>query len=797
MKKKSLLNTLDRIWFILVAILVFLPPLLMLRGPGHEFIKEVSQDIVTSPHYVPLFTNLLFKEILAQCLIFLLLAVTITQKYLRHDFHLKYSPMDYSIIGLVIIASLSFIYTKTLPFTFESWGLLVAFILLYYLLRDHNWTEKEIRWILGWVIASAILTAFFSTCQHLQCYLGGWLPKADDRNRMSAFIGHNNGVASFMMMASFAIIFLYNQSVKLSGFRKFFYGVLLGWFAFIILATLSRGVWMGTLVGLLVFLPITLKNLSWKEILYRYKNTLFTFLTLVIFMIGILSFPNPLNPLGISIQKRFHDTFLQKRTYFQDDRIRMWTCSWEVIKDHPFTGIGLGGLKYWIPIYQGRFFSRHPDTQLEPTFKLTNHSHNEYLESWAEMGIAGFLLVLVLVGFYLYWGWKKTVPNSKSSKTEMCLFALYCGSLGILIQSLVDFPFHVEPLAVLFILFAALVTRESSVSSLSDKEVARPVIGKEWMVLGLSLGFSVLLMIPLFPKLQADWYKNRMDYFLQAADDFRSANQPVLRKKALAVAMDYGNRCVDLDPRNGRTQFVLGLANMKAGDAQTAITHMELAMQDLQYADLHYNLANVYEWMSKQYNSDGDTKRETFARNQAISHYRMAAFIYPPRLSMAAESRAQNMFYMPSESLHKAGLLLKDAGKESEAITLWGKAAANDTAYLEEKFLGPARDDISNGHSGDAIPVLSEATAAAPANLEAYHYLVVANFVAGNKTMALNLLQDFYQKFPQDPTLNYFYARYYEQLNNKKEALVWANKTADIKPDYPELQEMLKRLQGK
>ena len=67
---------------------------------------------------------------------------------------------------------------------------------------------KKIRIVLWAVVASAIVTAFFATCQHLQLYLWGLLVKAEDRNRMSATIGHNNGVASYTMMATFVLLAL-------------------------------------------------------------------------------------------------------------------------------------------------------------------------------------------------------------------------------------------------------------------------------------------------------------------------------------------------------------------------------------------------------------------------------------------------------------------------------------------------------------------------------------------------------------------------------------------------------------
>ena len=183
----------------------------MFRGPGHEFIKEVDPNLTGAVNYVPILTNLLFKEIFAQCLIFVLLGLTLIRKLLTGRVTIKHSPLDMPIIAFVVIAAASFFYTRTMPLTVESWGLLASFVLLYYLVLDYPWDEKKLRGLFWAIITAGVITALIATLQHLQIYLGGLLTRADDRNRMSAHIGHNNGVAAYMMLSSFILLSLQEQ----------------------------------------------------------------------------------------------------------------------------------------------------------------------------------------------------------------------------------------------------------------------------------------------------------------------------------------------------------------------------------------------------------------------------------------------------------------------------------------------------------------------------------------------------------------------------------------------------------
>ncbi len=796
MTTDKIITRLEQTWLWVLGLLLFLNPILMFRGDGKNIIPEIAPDIVSASHYVPLISNLLFKEIFAQSFIFILLGLTLARKYLLKEWHFRRSLIDYPVLILIILSGVSFFYTKTPPLTFESWGLLGCFTILYYLILEFPWTPRRVRLMLWAVIAAAIMTALMATLQHLQIYMGGILPRAEDRNRMSATIGHNNGVACLMMIGSFILLGLQSGiSVKWKKVMIPLMNLILVGFLFVIVATLSRGVWMGTFVGAILLVAWLIQRTGWKSFLKSYWKMGGLFLVFLVAFMGILSFPNRLNPLGVSVFQRLQDTFLQEKTYLRDDRIRMWAGTFEVIREHPLLGVGLGGFKYWIPVYQGHYFARNPDSQLEPTYKLTNHSHNEYIEPWAELGIGGFLCALWLAGLIILTGRRLYKRNEDIFGIPRWYF--YCAILGVMVQALVDFPFHVAPLALMFILMGGFLYYQESDARPTPVREGFSLKGKDILCLtGIGL-IILILQVPLFQKIQADIYKNRMDYFLQASEDFMADRQMELREKALQKAIEYGNKSLLLDPRNGRTHYEMALGYLKWGKVPDAIKHFELSLRDLQYAELHFNLADAYEWLRRQAASRGDTQTAQYATEKALEHYRMAAFIYPPNKKLAEQTEAQGLFYMPSEALHRYGVLLYQSGRQEEALIAWKKIAANDPYYIHRKYLKIADDYIQKAQYPTAIQILQQAQYLDPSGKETLYRLAGVYYLKGDKEDCLKILNQLLDSNPQDPKATYGMAIASYKFGNKQKALEFAMKTVAIDPLHPGVQDFLKKLAQK
>jgi O-antigen ligase len=118
-------------------------------------------------------------------------------------------------------------------------------------------------------------------------------------------------------------------------------------------------------------------------------------------------------------------------------RIQIWDATWELIKDHPFAGVGFGG--YWTAITQYH----------RATGEVTpQEAHNDYLELAASGGIIGVALAVWFVVVFVR-RVRQTLRASDPFRRAACLGALI-GLFGVAVHSLVDFGLHITINALMF-----------------------------------------------------------------------------------------------------------------------------------------------------------------------------------------------------------------------------------------------------------------------------------------------------------------------------------------------------------
>jgi O-antigen ligase len=77
------------------------------------------------------------------------------------------------------------------------------------------------------------------------------------------------------------------------------------------------------------------------------------------------------------VRARFLSSFDVERN---SDRVFLWSRALEIIRDHPWVGIGFGNYP--------RICSRYYD-RIDPTFPMRTWAHNSILSLWAETGVPG------------------------------------------------------------------------------------------------------------------------------------------------------------------------------------------------------------------------------------------------------------------------------------------------------------------------------------------------------------------------------------------------------------------------
>lgn len=122
--------------------------------------------------------------------------------------------------------------------------------------------------------------------------------------------------------------------------------------------------------------------------------------------------------------------FLKKDS--ADGRLLIWRCSWEMFKDAPLMGHGIGSFRTHYMDYQADYFKLHPESDYTMLADNVLSPFNEYLSLLLNFGLVGLLVLFVIVFFLIY-----CYRNSYRCDKQIAMLSL----VGIAIFSLFSYPF--------------------------------------------------------------------------------------------------------------------------------------------------------------------------------------------------------------------------------------------------------------------------------------------------------------------------------------------------------------------
>lgn len=134
-----------------------------------------------------------------------------------------------------------------------------------------------------------------------------------------------------------------------------------------------------------------------------------------------------------------------------EDRWRLWQNTWEIVRDYPLFGIGLGTFTQVFPMYRS-FHIRG----------LVTHAENDFLQFMAEAGIPGIGILLAL---FLYLFYRAGVGIRSFSHRDPERLIGRGGAIGILalmFHSLVERNIQIPANAFLYTVIWGIVLRTSS-----------------------------------------------------------------------------------------------------------------------------------------------------------------------------------------------------------------------------------------------------------------------------------------------------------------------------------------------
>ncbi|MGE0132684.1 MAG: O-antigen ligase family protein [Blastocatellales bacterium] len=125
----------------------------------------------------------------------------------------------------------------------------------------------------------------------------------------------------------------------------------------------------------------------------------------------------------------------------------IWSATSQLIKDHPYIGVGLGAYQF--------AYTRYDQSS---GVQRVEQSHNDYLQIVADAGLAGGLIALAFVILLFALGFSAARTHNRE-KRAIILGAL-AGCFAIAVHSFVEFNLQITSNAQLFLALAALATPE-------------------------------------------------------------------------------------------------------------------------------------------------------------------------------------------------------------------------------------------------------------------------------------------------------------------------------------------------
>jgi len=135
---------------------------------------------------------------------------------------------------------------------------------------------------------------------------------------------------------------------------------------------------------------------------------------------------------------------LQHTSMLTESRDDVYLATVPMIKDYVLTGVGAGN-----------YFNAFPAYKMPLLPGYWNHTHNDYLEFMAELGLAGFSLLAGVVLCSLFMA-IQILRNRRSPFVLALSFASLMGITAILIHSAVDFNLQIVANSSLFMLILAI-----------------------------------------------------------------------------------------------------------------------------------------------------------------------------------------------------------------------------------------------------------------------------------------------------------------------------------------------------
>ena len=380
------------------------------------------------------------KSIFALLAISVLVVVWAVSALVRGEWRFRASWVALPVLGLVVAALFSLIHATNGRVVIQSVTLVVFFFLFYLTVAHFVKEKRDVTLILSSLLLSAFLASLYGLLQYLGVFRGAYggagldevISTMGNRNYLGEFL------ASLLFPASILVLRLRSRLLRLLAVLEiaFGFGVALLVRQTSLLVALPIA-FLCLLVGIAIFRPIEpiRRNRGWIVALILVLS--------LTFLVGGPS--GPLNSV-VGLPAESQESWIARLWRENGGSVRSWDwrIGWEMFRDHPIVGVGLGNYKVDFLEYKAQSLASPEAAAYDFNIARATHAHSEYVQLAAELGAVGILALLWLLGTIAAVFWRRLRSNrDESDRLDLILCA--SGVITFLVVALFGFPAHLAP----------------------------------------------------------------------------------------------------------------------------------------------------------------------------------------------------------------------------------------------------------------------------------------------------------------------------------------------------------------
>ncbi|NQT94963.1 MAG: O-antigen ligase family protein [Candidatus Omnitrophica bacterium] len=372
---------------------------------SREKVLNICNKLLLLSFYL-LAVGLTFSNALTEIATGAIIVLWLLRKWIEKDYKLAAKRLTLILLLFVLWNLASFINSGYMDESIRGLFKVIKHSLLFIATLDYFKKEKGQQKFLIFILGVAFFISLNGIIQRIigvDLIRQRTLTPFDDLRRISSSFKHSNDFGAYLIVIMTIILSLFfSRSRRLKERILIILASLpIGW---CLLATHSRGAWMGFVVAFLFLAAVKSKRLF--------------VLILFLLLLSPIILPS-------SIKDRFSDisTLSSQGTVWE--RTKLWSGTINMIKDRPILGFGVNTYTKNFPKYKPKDY---PDVR---------YTHNSYLHMAAEIGIIGLGIFLAfLISLLISVG--KGLSRLKKGLDRDLSLGLFAGTIGFLVHCIVD-----------------------------------------------------------------------------------------------------------------------------------------------------------------------------------------------------------------------------------------------------------------------------------------------------------------------------------------------------------------------